>query len=175
VTESENPRPPGPIQGLTHLDAAGQARMVDVSQKGETLRRARARARVELGPDLRRMLFEGRLPKGEALGVVRIAGIQGAKETARLVPLCHPLALSGVEIGIERAGDGAVEITAEVRCTGPTGVEMEALTAVSVAALALYDMCKAVRKGIRIGPIELLEKSGGTSGDWRRGAEDGDA
>lgn len=158
---------------FTHLDAEGRAHMVDVGGKAQTERRAVARAVVELGATLRDRLFRGELPKGDALAVVRIAGIQGAKETSRTIPLCHPIALRSVSVTIdpiEGAGarNGAVEIRAEVSCTGPTGVEMEALCAVSAAALTLYDMCKAIERGICIGPIELLEKSGGRSGLWRR-------
>ena len=156
--------------GFTHLDAAGRARMVDVGDKAPTRRVATARAVVELGADLQRRLFRGDLPKGEAIGVARVAAIQAAKETSRLIPMCHALALSGVRVDIDPLGDTAAEIVVEVRCQGPTGVEMEALTAASVAALTLYDMCKAVERGIRIGPIELLTKSGGKSGDWQRDA-----
>jgi cyclic pyranopterin phosphate synthase len=121
---------------------------------------------------VRKALLAGDLPKGEAIGVARIAGIQAAKETSRLIPLCHPIALSAVEVQIEPLGETDIEITAEVRCTGPTGVEMEALTAVTVSALALYDMCKALHRGIRITCVELTHKSGGKSGTWERG-EDG--
>jgi cyclic pyranopterin monophosphate synthase len=153
---------------FSHLDDRGQARMVDVSRKADTVRRARARARIDLTPEVRKALFEGTLPKGEGIGVARIAGIQAAKETPRLIPLCHPLALTGVDVSIEPVGEAAVEILAEVRCVGPTGVEMEALTAASVAALTLYDMCKGVERGIRITAVELMHKSGGKSGDWDR-------
>jgi cyclic pyranopterin phosphate synthase len=157
---------------LTHLDAQGRARMVDVSQKAETDREARARAVVELGAALRGRLLAGDLPKGEALGVARLAGIQAAKETARLIPLCHPVPLRGVDVSFRPVGEGGIEVTSEVRCRWVTGVEMEALIAASVAALTIYDMCKAVAKDLRIGPIELLSKSGGRSGDWRRPARD---
>jgi cyclic pyranopterin phosphate synthase len=146
--------------------------MVDVSAKGATRRHARARASVVLTPGVRRALLAGELPKGEALAVARIAGIQAAKETARLIPLCHPLALSSVEIALEPVGEDRVEVVADVVCTGPTGVEMEALTAASVAALTLYDMCKALHRGIRIENVELLHKSGGRSGEWSREAPD---
>jgi molybdenum cofactor biosynthesis protein MoaC len=153
---------------LSHLDDRGQARMVDVSGKDDTVRTARARARVELPPEVRKALFEGTLPKGEGIGVARLAGIQAAKETSRLIPLCHHLALTAVSVEIEPSDEGGVEIRAEVRCAGPTGVEMEALTAVSVSALALYDMCKGLSRGIRITSIELMHKSGGKSGEWNR-------
>ena len=157
----------------SHLDGRGRARMVDVSAKAHTVRVARARAVVELTEPVRKALFEGTLPKGEGISVARLAGIQAAKETGRLIPLCHPLALSSVEIGIEPLGAGDVKILAEVRCVGPTGVEMEALTAASVSALALYDMAKAMHRGIRIAAVELLHKSGGKSGEWNRPADDG--
>ena len=153
---------------FTHLDQKGQARMVDVSSKASSLRVARARARVELPSHVRKALLDGELPKGEALGVARVAGIQAAKETPRLIPLCHPISLSSVEITIEPVGEQAIEIQAEVRCTGTTGVEMEAMTAVSVCALTLYDMCKALHRGIRVTDVELLHKSGGKSGVWNR-------
>ena len=155
---------------FSHLDARGRARMVDVTDKDPTGRRALARARIELGAEVRRRLFDGDLPKGDALAVVRIAAIQGAKDTARTIPLCHPLPLSSVQVSVEPVddSDGAVEIRCEVRCHGTTGVEMEALCGVSTGALALYDMCKALDKGLSIGPIELLEKDGGKSGSYRR-------
>ena len=142
--------------------------MVDVSAKQPTVRTARARARIAVGRELPTRLCAGELPKGDAIAVARIAGIQAAKSTAQLIPLCHPLPLTAVDIAIEPHGDDAIEILASVRCTGVTGVEMEALTAASVAALALYDMCKSFSKAIRISDVELLEKTGGKSGDWRR-------
>jgi cyclic pyranopterin phosphate synthase len=144
--------------------------MVDVSGKPQTERRAVARGTVRLTPSLRDRVLAGDLPKGEAMAVARLAGIQGAKETARLVPLCHPVPLTAVSVEFEVSGDDAVVIVAEVRSVGATGVEMEALTAVSVAALSLYDMCKAAHRGIVIGPIELVHKSGGRSGVWERGS-----
>ena len=147
--------------------------MVDVSAKSDSVRVARARALVELTEVVRKALFEGALPKGEGISVARLAGIQAAKETSRLIPLCHSLALSSVEIAIAPVGSGDVEILAEVRCVGPTGVEMEALTAASVSALTLYDMCKALHRGIRIVAVELLHKSGGKSGEWNRDQSDG--
>ncbi len=142
--------------------------MVDVSAKQETLRVARARAVVQLTPEVRQALLDGNLAKGEALAAARLAGIQAAKDTSRLIPLCHALALSGVEVSITPKGNADMEVQAEVRCKGQTGVEMEALTAVSVAALTLYDMCKALHRGIRITDVELLHKSGGRSGTWER-------
>ncbi|MHC4078286.1 MAG: cyclic pyranopterin monophosphate synthase MoaC [Planctomycetota bacterium] len=153
---------------FSHLDDKGQARMVDVSQKASSRREARARARVELGEEVRAALLAGELPKGEALAMARLAGIQAAKETSRLIPLCHPLALSVVEVTFEPVAEAAMEVRSLVRCVGPTGVEMEALTAVTVAALTLYDMCKALSRDIRITGVELCAKSGGRSGDWHR-------
>ncbi len=154
---------------LTHLDDQGRARMVDVSDKPATERRAVARARVLVSGETAAVLQRGEAPKGDVIGVARIAGIQAAKRTSELIPLCHPLALSfvGVEGSIDIAG-GAVELVAEARTTGPTGVEMEALTAASVAALTVYDMVKGIERGARIADVELIQKSGGRSGDWRR-------
>ncbi len=143
--------------------------MVDVSGKSETVRRARARAVVQLTPAVLEAVLAGELPKGEAIAVARIAGIQAAKATAQLIPLCHPLPLSAVSVTLEPAGDDRIVIEADVRCTGPTGVEMEAMAAVSVAALTLYDMCKALHRGIEIREVALLHKSGGRSGEWNRG------
>jgi cyclic pyranopterin phosphate synthase len=154
---------------LTHLDSAGQARMVDVGEKSATERRAVARAVVRVTPETARAVLAGDAPKGDVLGVARIAGIQAAKRTAELIPLCHPLALSfvGVEASVDDS-DGGITLLAEARTTGPTGVEMEALTAVSVAALTVYDMIKGIERGAEIESVVLLEKSGGRSGDWRR-------
>jgi cyclic pyranopterin monophosphate synthase len=154
---------------LTHLDASGRARMVDVGDKPSTERRAVARAVVLVSPETARAIIAGDAPKGDVLGVARIAGIQAAKRTSDLIPLCHPLALSfvGVEATVDSA-DGRIELIAEARTTGPTGVEMEALTAASVAALTVYDMIKGVERGAKVGEIALLEKSGGRSGEWRR-------
>ena len=172
VTESEKFDAPADDEAtLTHLDHRGQARMVDVSNKARTVRVARARARVELTAGVRQALLDGDLPKGEAISVARLAGIQAAKETPRLIPLCHPLALSSVAIDIAPVGDAGMEILVEVKSVGPTGVEMEALTAASVSALTLYDMCKALHRGIRISDVMLLHKSGGKSGEWNRGVD----
>lgn len=151
---------------LTHLNAAGEARMVEVGEKAETVREACAAATVRMLPATLERLLLGTVPKGDAAAVARIAGIMGAKRTSELIPLCHPLALTGVDVEVVPQPPDRVEITARVRTRGRTGVEMEALTAVSVAALALYDMLKAVEKGIEIGPVRLLEKRGGKSGDW---------
>ena len=154
---------------LSHLDEQGQARMVDVGSKPATERRAVARAIVRVSPETASLVEAGDAPKGDVLGTARIAGIQAAKRTAELIPLCHPLALSfvGVEGSIDAVA-GLITLTAEARTTGPTGVEMEALTAASVAALTVYDMIKGVERGASIGPIELLSKSGGRSGSWVR-------
>ena len=154
---------------LTHLDAAGQASMVDVSSKPATERRARARAVVRVSPETAAKVHDGNAPKGDVIGVARIAGIQAAKRTSELIPLCHPLSLSyvGVEGTID-AEAGEIELIAEARTTGPTGVEMEALTAASVAALTVYDMVKGVERGAEIAGVALLEKSGGRSGHWQR-------
>ena len=156
---------------LSHLDESGAAHMVDVSGKEVTAREARAEATVRLSPRLLGMITAGGLPKGDALGVARIAGIQAAKRTSDLIPLCHPLALNKVDVTFEvDAAQGSLRILTLCRVAGRTGVEMEALTAASVAALTVYDMCKAVDKGIVIESIRLLEKRGGKSGDWQRGA-----
>jgi cyclic pyranopterin phosphate synthase len=141
--------------------------MVDVTAKSETVRVARAEALVEMSGDTVARLREKRLPKGDALEVARIAGIQAGKKTSELIPLCHPLALTHLDVSIEITDSGA-RIEAVARTKAETGLEMEALTAAAVAALTLYDMCKAVEKGISIGPVRLLEKSGGKSGHWTR-------
>nr|WP_312856576.1 cyclic pyranopterin monophosphate synthase MoaC [Phytoactinopolyspora halotolerans] len=152
---------------LTHIDDDGSARMVDVSAKDVTVRTARASGRVLVSPDVVAALRAGDVPKGDALGVARIAGIQGAKRTPDLVPLCHPLAIHGVDVDVS-VSDDAVEISATVRTADRTGVEMEALTAVSTAALTVVDMVKAIDKGAVITDIRVEEKTGGRSGTWRR-------
>ncbi len=153
---------------LTHLDGDGRAQMVDVSEKAETARRAVATGTILLAPTTVQILRDGTMPKGDVLSVARIAGIMGAKKTSELIPLCHPLPITraAVELTITEAG---VAISAEVRVTGKTGVEMEALTAVAVAALTVYDMVKAVDKAAVITEIRLEAKSGGKSGDFQRG------
>jgi cyclic pyranopterin phosphate synthase len=158
------------VSELTHLDAQGRARMVDVGDKPATERRAEARALVRVSPETARRVQDGDAPKGDVIGVARIAGIQAAKRTSELIPLCHPLALSfvGVEGTVDVAG-ATIELVAEARTTGPTGVEMEALTAASVAALTVYDMVKGIERGAEIASVVLTAKSGGRSGDWRRG------
>ncbi|MEY3989640.1 MAG: cyclic pyranopterin monophosphate synthase MoaC [Chloroflexota bacterium] len=143
---------------LTHLNQQGEAHMVDVGAKHDQKRRATARGHITLTPHTRSLIFSGGMPKGDVLAVARIAGIMAAKKTADLIPLCHPLALTAVEVVLTADDDGIV-ITATVATTGKTGVEMEALTAASVAALTIYDMCKAVDKQMVIGAIQLLEKT----------------
>jgi cyclic pyranopterin phosphate synthase len=153
--------------GLTHFDARGQAHMVDVAAKDETRRVAVARGRIRMLPATLKQIRGGMAKKGDVLGVARIAAIQAAKRTAELIPLCHPLALTRVDI--EFAIDGkssAVDCLATVETVGRTGVEMEALTAVSVGLLTVYDMCKAVDRGMRVERVQLLEKKGGKSGHW---------
>jgi len=157
------------VAQLTHLDAQGQAHMVDVGAKTETEREAIAAGRVLMQPATLALLRAGDLPKGDVLGTARLAGIMAAKRTSELIPLCHPLLLTKVAVEFAFDGDAsAVAITATVRCRGQTGVEMEALTAVSVAALTIYDMAKAVERGMVISDIRLLEKRGGKSGVWER-------
>jgi cyclic pyranopterin phosphate synthase len=153
---------------LTHLDQHGHAAMVDVSQKEITSREAVAQGEVRMSPATLAAIRDGDVPKGDVLAAARIAGIMAAKRTPELIPLCHTLLLSkvAVEFEIDEA-ESRVLITATVRCKGQTGVEMEALTAVSVAALTIYDMAKALEKGMIIGPIRLLEKRGGKSGEWK--------
>ncbi len=156
---------------LTHFDEQGRARMVDIGAKGETHRVAIARGEVRMQPETLRLVIEGRAAKGDVLGVARVAGIMAAKRTHELVPLCHPILLTKVEVDFAPDEDrSAVEIEARVETLGRTGVEMEALTAVSVAALTIYDMLKAVDRGMVIGEIRLEHKSGGRSGVWERGS-----
>jgi len=154
---------------LTHLDAAGAARMVDVSGKAPTARTATARAVVTLGLEAWSALDASENRKGDALAVARLAGIQAAKRTPEWIPLCHPLSFDAVEVVLQRrARRREVEVRASVRGTGRTGYEMEAMVAAAAAALTVYDMCKGSGKGIVVGPIELLSKTGGKSGDWTR-------
>ena len=153
---------------LSHLDARGESRMVDVSDKDVTRREARARGRVAMSASTLALIGEGRLPKGDVLAAARIAGVMAAKRTPDLIPLCHPLPISGVELELSLDADGpAVEIEATVRTSARTGVEMEALTAVSVAALTIYDMCKSAQRDLRIEAVRLVAKSGGRSGEYR--------
>jgi cyclic pyranopterin phosphate synthase len=153
---------------LSHIDDAGRARMVDVTAKDETVRVATARGRVAMRAETLRLLLQGEIAKGNVLTTAQIAGVMAAKKTHELIPMCHPLLLTGIDVQLapDEAGH-AVEIEATVRTTGKTGVEMEALTAVSVSALTVYDMCKAVDRGMRIEGIRLVRKSGGASGDYQ--------
>ncbi|HBT47752.1 MAG TPA: cyclic pyranopterin monophosphate synthase MoaC [Peptococcaceae bacterium] len=157
---------------LTHLDAKGQARMVDVGAKAVTERVAVARARVVMNPETLRLILAGRVPKGDVLAVARVAGIMAAKRTGELIPLCHPLNLTSASVEFRDSGGGVLEIEGRIKTKGQTGVEMEALTAVSVAALTVYDMCKAVDRGMVITDVRLVEKSGGRSGTWKREGEE---
>ncbi len=153
--------------GLTHLDEQGRARMVAVGDKPESKRMARAAGCVQMEPRTLRLICEGGLEKGDVLATARLAGIMAAKQTAALIPLCHPLALTHVDVDLEADEEAnALRIGAQVRTSGKTGVEMEALTAVAVAALTVYDMAKAVDRSMRIGEIRLLEKRGGQRGDF---------
>ena len=152
---------------FTHFNEQGRARMVDVSEKAPTLRTAAAAGRVKMLPSTVEAIRTGGAPKGDVLAVAQVAGIMAAKRTWELLPMCHPLQLTGVDVRFELTED-TVEIRAEVRCKGETGVEMEALTAVSAAALTVYDMCKALQKDMEITDIRLLSKSGGKSGDFIR-------
>lgn len=159
---------PAPKKKLTHLDDKGAARMVDVSEKPVTSRSATARGRIAMKASTLKLILDDKLKKGNALEVARLAGIMAAKKTADLIPLCHPLAISKVEVEIRPdRKTSSVEVEATVKLSGQTGVEMEALTAVSVACLTLYDMAKAVDRGMVIGDIRLVEKSGGKSGDYK--------
>jgi len=153
---------------LTHLNADGEAHMVDVGGKAETARRAIASASLEAQPDTVTAIFGGTLGKGDALAVARVAGIMAAKKTSELIPLCHPIALTKVEVDITKAAPGRIAILATAQTTGKTGVEMEALTAASVTALTLYDMAKAIDRGMTISAVRLEEKTGGKSGTYRR-------
>lgn len=153
------------MSDFTHFDARGQAAMVDVANKPVTERTATARARVTMLPTTAELIRTGGAKKGDVLGIARIAGIMAAKRTSDLIPLCHPLPLSGMTLDLEVA-EAAVEITATVRTSGRTGVEMEALTAASIAALTVYDMCKSVDRGMHIEAIRLTHKAGGKSGEF---------
>jgi len=153
------------VSKLTHLDETGRARMVDVSDKPSTLREAAAEGFVRMRPATLALALSGEGKKGDVRAVAEIAGVMAAKRTSDLIPMCHPLALSKVEVRVE-AADSGLAVTAKVRTSGPTGVEMEALTAVSVACLTLYDMLKAAEKGMVIEAVRLVSKTGGKSGDW---------
>ncbi|HZX47491.1 MAG TPA: cyclic pyranopterin monophosphate synthase MoaC [Clostridia bacterium] len=159
------------MEGLTHLNRQGRARMVNVAEKDITARRAVAAGRVYMKPETLELVEKGGMKKGDVLAVAQVAGIMGAKRTPDVIPMCHPLNIDGIDINFEINRDlTAVDIRAEVTVSAKTGVEMEALTAVSVAALTIYDMCKAVDKEMIIGDIQLVEKSGGRSGKFVRGS-----
>ena len=150
---------------LTHIDETGRARMVDVSDKAVTTREAVAEGFLRMSPETLKLALSGEGRKGDVRAVAEIAGVMAAKKTSDLIPMCHPLALSKVEVRVEPA-EGGLAVTARVKTTGPTGVEMEALTAASIACLTLYDMLKAAEKGMVIEAVRLVSKTGGTSGDW---------
>lgn len=155
------------MTNLTHIDAEGRARMVDVSAKPATAREAVAEGRILMAAETLALVREGRARKGDVRATAEIAGVMAAKKTSDLIPLCHPLALSSVKVEVSELGDGSgLGVVARVKTTGPTGVEMEALTAVSVALLTLYDMLKAADRGMTIEGVRLLEKRGGKSGEW---------
>lgn len=158
---------------FTHFDEEGRARMVDITEKKATNRTATARSSVKMSREIYKNIVEQKNKKGDVLGVAEVAGIMGTKQTSNLIPMCHPISISGVSIQFEwdelETGDYELIILAEVKTVGSTGVEMEALTAVTTAALTVYDMCKAIDKGIVIGETYLLQKSGGKSGDYKRG------
>jgi cyclic pyranopterin phosphate synthase len=167
---SWNPEPvrtPKTGDGLSHVNERGEARMVDVTEKDETDREAIAEGYVTMQASTLKLVMGGALAKGDVISTARIAGIMAAKRTSDLIPMCHPLAITGVTVDLTPSGEGRLHIEATVRTTGKTGVEMEALTAVSVAALTVYDMAKAVDRGMRIEGVRLLEKRGGKSGDWK--------
>lgn len=153
------------MNGLTHIDAAGAARMVDVSAKAETAREAVAKTSVAMLPETAALIGQGKAAKGDVLAAARLAGIMAAKRTAELIPLCHPLPVSAVAVDLD-VREACVDITATVKTTGRTGVEMEALTAAAVAALTIYDMVKAVDRGMRIEGLRVVHKSGGKSGEF---------
>ena len=157
---------------LTHFGDQGRARMVDVTDKAKTFRTAVAEGTVHMAPATATLIRTGGVAKGDVLAVAQVAGIMAAKRTHELIPMCHPVALTGLDMAFSVEED-AVRIRAEARCTGETGVEMEALTAVSAAALTIYDMCKAVQRDMEIGQIHLCRKSGGRSGDYERKWDDG--
>jgi cyclic pyranopterin phosphate synthase len=155
------------VTGLTHFDAQGRAVMVDVTEKSITARTATARARITLRPETLAVILAGTAKKGDVLGTARLAGIMAAKRTADLIPLCHPLPITSVTLDL-LPGEDAIEIEATVRTTGQTGVEMEALTAASIAALTVYDMCKAIDRGMRIEALRVVHKDGGKSGRFEQ-------
>jgi len=154
---------------LTHLNAKGEASMVDISDKAVTRRIARASSVILMAAETMDQIFEGRVQKGDVLNVARIAGIQAAKKCADLIPLCHPLALNKVQVDFEKIAPDRLKVLVEASVSGRTGVEMEALTGAAIASLTIYDMCKAVDRGMAITELKLLSKTGGKSGEWQRG------
>ena len=156
---------------LSHLDDKGAAHMVDVGEKAVTSRSATASARIIMKSETRQLILDGKMPKGDVFATARLAGIMAAKKTPDLIPLCHPLMISKASVEFTPVGDSEILVEATVKVSGQTGVEMEALSAVSVAALTLYDMCKAAEKGIQISDIKLVEKTGGKSGTWTAGED----
>ena len=165
-----------PLTSLTHLNAQGQVHMVEVGERPATRREARAEGVIAMRPEVLALVLEGRAPKGDVLAVARVAAIQAAKRTWELIPLCHPIALSGVDVAIEACADGSgLRLEASARTTGSTGVEMEALTAVQVGLLTLYDMLKSADPAMTITSVRLLSKSGGRHGDWQRDGGKADA
>ncbi len=157
---------------LTHFNTEGRARMVDVSEKKETKRVAVACGSVIMKPETLALIRQGKIGKGDVLAVAQVAGIMGAKKTSDIIPMCHPIPISGIDISFQEEGNNIIKVEATVKTTGVTGVEMEALTAVSTAMLTIYDMCKAVDKGMTLGETYLLSKSGGKSGDFKRKLEE---
>lgn len=172
MERSPGPAPRAERRRLTHVDRTGRPRMVDVSAKPPTARRAVAEAFVSLGPETLSLVIDGRNAKGDVLSAAELAGVMGGKKTSELIPLCHPLALTDLLVTVtpDRAA-GGLRVRAEAATVGPTGVEMEALTAASVAALTVYDMVKGVERGVEIRSVHLVSKSGGQSGDWHRPAD----
>jgi len=163
----------GGEERLTHFNEQGRAVMVDVSDKAVTARTAVAVSRIRMAPSTLSRILDRTVEKGDVLAVAQVAAIQAAKRTSDWIPMCHPLPLTGVNVSFDTSGDDTLTISAEVKTTGKTGVEMEALTAVSAAALTIYDMCKALQKDMVIGPTLLQSKTGGKSGDYRAGGEIG--
>lgn len=157
---------------LTHFNKEGRAQMVDVSEKKTTKRVAVARGSVRMLPETLELIRKGKIGKGDVLAVAQVAGIMGAKKTSEIIPMCHPIPITGVDISFNEEGDDTIIVESTVKTTGITGVEMEALTAVSVALLTIYDMCKAVDKGMTLGETYLVSKSGGKSGDFKRKLEE---
>ncbi|EFM11878.1 molybdenum cofactor biosynthesis protein C [Paenibacillus curdlanolyticus YK9] len=158
------------MESLTHFNEQGRARMVDITDKDVTSRTAIAVTTITMRPDTLQTIKAGKIGKGDVLAVAQVAGIMAAKQTSAWIPMCHPIALSGVNIAFDDNGQDELYIEATVKTTGKTGVEMEALTAVSAAGLTVYDMCKALQKDMTIGPTRLMEKTGGKSGDYRSGS-----